>query len=157
PLAIKPLGFCPGFLPTPFECRCRGVQSRSLSTFTTSAAGRRRERRRRRSFVLDPPVKKATALPGGAMAIVIRFNVVVFAKASIEECYPGGLGRFRSDWTGSAEDEHLIAFSDMARHCIEDALAGEPLRNLPAGFGHAWDGIVRGGDWLSWAEWSEVT
>src|SRR5262245_3840666 len=102
-------------------------------------------------------LQDGTGFPGGEMAIVIRFNVVVFAKGSIEESYPGGLARFRSDWTGSVEDDHLIAFSDMARQSIEDVLTVEPLRNIPAGLGHAWDGIVRGSDWLSWAEWGEVT
>jgi hypothetical protein len=90
------------------------------------------------------------------VAIVIRFNVVVFPKAAVEAGYPGGLTRFRSDWTGSEEDEHLIAFTDMARHPIEDALTTEPFRRLPVAFGHALNGIVHGGDFLSWAEWCGV-
>ena len=90
------------------------------------------------------------------MAIVIRFNLLVFPKAAVEAGYPGGLTRFRSDWIGSEEDEHLIAFCDAVRHPIEDALTTEAFKRLPVAFGHGTKGIVHGGDFLSWAEWCGV-
>jgi len=90
------------------------------------------------------------------MAIVIRFNLVVFPKASIEANYPGGLSQFRADWVGSAEDDHLIAFTDMARHTIEDALTTEVFKSLPVAFGHGLKGIVHGGDFLSWTAWCGI-
>src|SRR5262249_2532301 len=54
------------------------------------------------------------------MAILLRFNLFVARKSSIEAKYPGGLEQFRADWMNdrpgekpNGEDGHLVGCCTM--------------------------------------------
>ncbi len=54
------------------------------------------------------------------MAIQLSSIIILIRKSEIDEKYPGGLDRFRSDWTvlptACCEDDHLVAFSFIGHY-----------------------------------------
>lgn len=88
------------------------------------------------------------------MAIQLSSITILIRKSEIDEKYPGGLDRFRSDWmivpTAFCEDDHLAAFSFRGHYyfgieesCKEFDIA-VAVGSEAAGFGEECDWLEKG-------------